>query len=102
MNLNDLAKLDSVIEKVDEKDEEIDNSDLEQDLTDALSLLEDCNSMLETILTLSTHSKRFQFTTYMKHEIKRLAEETGVFVAQYDSSNLVNGNVWDEYAEELD
>lgn len=101
MNLNDLAKLEPVKAKVEtEKDEEIDASDLEQDLTDALSLLEDCNSMLETILTLSTHSKRFQFTHYMRNEIKRLAEETGVFVAQYDSA--VDGNVWDEYGGEYD
>jgi hypothetical protein len=101
MNLNDLAKLEPVESKVkDEKDEEVDNSDLEQDLTDALSLLEDCNSMLETILTLSSHSKKFQFTHYMINEMKRIAEETGVFVAQYDSA--VDGNIWDEYGGEYD
>ena len=101
MNLNDLAKLEPVESKVkDEKDEEVDNSDLEQDLTDALSLLEDCNSMLETILTLSSHSKKFQFTHYMINEMKRIAEETGVFVAQYDST--VDGNIWDEYGGEYD
>ncbi len=92
----DLSELNATPEeKVEEQkvEEEVeDNSDLEQDLTDALSLLEDCNSILESLLTFKNSRK---ISTYAFEEINRLAQESSVFLAQYDGTDN-DSTDWDD------
>ena len=76
-------KIDELQEESDEFDEAEDDTDeeeLREDLMNALLLLDDCRALLEGL----TEPKDGRLTLYLRRQIKKVAQETFVYLNQYE------------------